>query len=233
MSVDTETVKQAVRAHSAPILILLLGCAVQAFGLYHIHSFSGVTEGGVFGATLLLQHHFRISPAVTSFILNALCYLFGWRTLGRKFIGYSLVSCAGFSLFYALFEAIGRILPDAVYASLQTWPWIAAIVGAVFIGVGAGLCVRVGGAPSGDDALAMGLSHRTRLSIQWIYLGSDLLVLGLSVTYLSYRQLIWSLLSVVLSGQIIGWMQKIPIAGARKQKHITSSEDKNHDTADI
>ena len=165
--------------------------------------------------------------------MNALCYLFGWRTLGRKFIVYSLVSCAGFSLFYALFEAIGRILPDAVYASFQTWPWIAAIVGAVFIGVGAGLCVRVGGAPSGDDALAMGLSHRTGLGIQWIYLGSDLLVLGLSVTYLSYRQLIWSLLSVILSGQIIGWMQKIPIASARKQKHITSSEDKKHDTADI
>ena len=210
MSVDTKTVKQAVRAHSAPILILLLGCAVQAFGLYHIHSFSGVTEGGVLGATLLLEHHFRISPAITSFCINALCYLLGWRMLGRRFIVYSMISCAGFSLFYALFEEIGLLLPPAVYQCLQDIPCTAAVIGALFIGVGAGLCVRVGGAPSGDDALAMSLSHATGLGIQWVYLVSDLLVLGLSVTYLSWERLLWSLVSVVLSGQIIGWVQKLP-----------------------
>ncbi len=210
ISIDTKTVWNTVRAHAFPILILLLGCAIQAFGLYHIHSFSGVTEGGVLGATLLIDHHFGISPAVTSFVINALCYLFGWRTLGRRFIVYSLLSCAGFSLFYAIIESLGRFLPPALYQCLQDFPWTAAIVGAIFIGVGAGLCVRVGGAPSGDDALAMGLSRVTGLGIQWIYLASDLLVLGLSVTYLSWERLFWSLLSVVLSGQIIGWVQKIP-----------------------
>lgn len=208
---DLSTMRRSVRKHALPLLLLLLGCAIQAFGLFHIHSFANVTEGGVLGATLLLEHHFRISPAVTSFVLNALCYLLGWRMLGRRFLVYSLVSCAGFSLFYALFESIGLLLPPAVYQCLQEVPWTAAVVGAVFIGVGAGVCVRVGGAPSGDDALAMSLSHVTGLGIQWIYLASDLLVLGISVTYLSWERLFWSLLSVVLSGQIIGWVQKIPI----------------------
>ena len=32
----------------------LLGSAILAFGLYNVHSFSGVTEGGVLGLTLLL-----------------------------------------------------------------------------------------------------------------------------------------------------------------------------------
>lgn len=210
ISIDADLLRRTAREHTVPLLLLLLGCAIQAFGLYHIHSFSGVTEGGVLGATLLLEHHFRISPAVTSFVMNALCYLFGWRTLGRRFLVYSLISCAGFSLFYALFEEIGFLLPLGLYQCLQELPWTAAIAGAVFIGVGAGLCVRVGGAPSGDDALAMGLSRVTGLGIQWIYLGSDLLVLGLSVTYLSWERLFWSLVSVILSGQIIGWVQKIP-----------------------
>ena len=212
ISIDTDSLRRALRAHTVPIMILMLGCAIQAFGLYHVHSFSGVTEGGVLGATLLLWHHFGISPAITSFVMNALCYLLGWRMLGRHFIVYSLISCVGFSLFYALFEWIGLILPSAVYACLTDLPWTAAIVGAVFIGVGAGLCIRVGGAPSGDDALAMSLSHAMRVEIQWIYLASDLLVLGLSVTYLAYDRLLWSLVSVILSGQIIGWVQKIPKA---------------------
>ena len=210
ISADADLLRRTAREHTAPILLLLLGCAIQAFGLFHVHQFSGVTEGGVLGATLLLWHHFKISPAVTSFVINAFCYLLGWRLLGRRFIVYSMLSCVGFSLFYALFEEIGFLLPLAVYQCLQDDTWTAAIVGAVFIGVGAGLCVRVGGAPSGDDALAMSLSRVTGLGIQWIYLASDLLVLGLSVTYLSWERLFWSLLSVVLSGQIIGWVQKIP-----------------------
>ena len=75
--------------------------------------------------------------------------------------------------------------------------------------VGAGLCVRAGGATTGDDALAMSLSHLTKIPIQWIYLTSDLIVLGLSLTYIPVRRIGYSLLTVILSGQLIGLMQRI------------------------
>ena len=74
-----------------------------------------------------------------------------------------------------------------------------------------GLSVRAGGAPSGDDALAMSLSHLTRWNIQWVYLASDLVVLALSATYIDLSRLGCSLLTVVLSGQIIGLVQRIPL----------------------
>ncbi|MBQ8577490.1 MAG: YitT family protein [Clostridia bacterium] len=192
--------------HLRPCLLLLVGCAIQAFGLYHIHSFSGVTEGGVLGLTLLLDHHFGISPSVTSFVMNALCYLLGWRVLGGTFIGYSVVSGIGFSVFYALIEQMEPLFP-----SLSDHPLIAALAGALFIGVGAGICVRVGGAPGGDDALAMSLSKVFSVGIRWVYLASDFVVLGLSITYLPPRKLVFSLLSVILSGQIIGLIEKLSL----------------------
>ena len=92
-------------------------------------------------------------------------------------------------------------------------PLLAAVAGALFIGVGAGLCVRVGGATSGDDALAMSLSHVTHIPIQWLYLISDLLVLWLSLSYIPLKRIGYSLLTVVLSGQIIGWIQNIRFPG--------------------
>ena len=89
---------------------------------------------------------------------------------------------------------------------------VGAGVGAgVAVGVGVGLCVRSGGATSGDDALAMSLTHLTKIDIQWIYLASDLLVLTLSLSYIPFRRIIYSLLTVILSGQIIGLIQKIPV----------------------
>ena len=185
------------------VLLALLGSLIQAVGVSSIHAYSAVTEGGVLGMTLLMQHWLAISPAVTSLALNALCYLFGWRTLGREFRLYSLISGAGFSLFYALAEPFAPLFP-ALIAS----PLIAALSGAVFVGVGAGLCVRVGGAPGGDDALAMALAHLTRVPIQWVYLLTDAVVLGLSLSYIPPRRMLYSLLTVVLSGQIIGLMQR-------------------------
>ena len=185
-------------------IYLVLGSAILAFGLFNIHSFSGVTEGGTLGLNLLLDYWFNISPAISSVILNAICYFLGWRTLGKDFIAYSAVSCLSFAIFYAIFEIIGPVYPEIADHRL-----VAAILGAVFVGVGVGISVRFGGAPCGDDALAMSLSHIFKIDIKWTYLISDLTVLLLSLTYIPFRDIMYSLLTVVLSGQIISLIQKI------------------------
>ena len=182
----------------------LLGSGILAFGLYHIHSLSGVTEGGVLGMTLLLHHWFGISPSVSGFVMNAACYALGWRLLGKSFIAYSIVAGGGFSVFYALVEQFPPLWPG-----LAQHPLAAALAGACFVGVGVGLAVRAGGAPGGDDALAMSISAVSHWDIQWAYLISDLVVLALSATYIDWKRLACSLLTVILSGQIIGLVQKI------------------------
>ena len=191
-------------------MMAALSSAFLAFGLYHVHSFSGVTEGGVLGMTLLLEHWLKISPAVSGFIMNALCYAMGWKLLGREFIGYSALASLGFSAAYKVFEQFPPLWPQ-----LAEMPLAASLLGAGFGGGGAGVCVRVGGATGGDDALAMCVSHVTHWDIQWVYLLSDFSVLALSVSYIPLRRIGWSVLTVVLSGQIIGLIQKIELPRER------------------
>ena len=149
------------------VLLLLVGSALLAFGLYNVHSISNVTEGGILGLTLLLEHWFGISPS--------------------------------FSGFEPLFPQIGEM------------PLLASVVGALFVGISVGICVRVGGAPTGDDALAMSLSSVLPVDIQWIYLASDLVVLLISLSYIPLNRILYSLLTVILSGQIIGMIQRIKL----------------------
>ena len=182
--------------------ITLMGSFILAFGLYHVHSISGVTEGGVLGATLLLEHWTGISPALTGGIMNVLCYVLGWKLLGKEFIAYSALATVGFSGMYKICEQFPHLWPG-----LADMPLVAALVGALFVGVGAGLCVRIGGAPSGDDALAMSISHATGWKIQWVYLMSDLIVLVMSLSYIPVRRIGYSLFTVLLSGQVIGFIQ--------------------------
>lgn len=186
-------------------LISVLGSAFLAFGLYNVHALSGVTEGGVLGLTLLLDRWFSISPSVSGAILNVLCYGLGWKLLGKRFLAYSFLSTVSFSLSYKLYEQFPPLWPK-----IANYPLLAAFVGAIFVGVGAGVCVRAGGAPGGDDALAMSVSHLTGWSIERVYLLSDLIVLLLSLSYIPVRRIGFSLLTVILSGQIIGLIQKIP-----------------------
>ncbi len=78
------------------------------------------------------------------------------------------------------------------------------------MGVGGGLCVKAGGAPTADDALAMALEKVLGLKkIESVYLISDLAVLLLSLSYIPFRRIVYSLITVILSGKIIGWIQRL------------------------
>lgn len=193
------------KSNFIPYLVAFLSSVFQAFGMYHVHALADITEGGVLGAVLLLEYWFGISPAISGAVLNAACYGLGWHLIGKRFLILSLIAAAGFSAGYGFFEQF-----PALWPSLANHPLAAALIGALFIGIGAGLCVRAGGATCGDDALAMSLSRLTKIPIQWIYLITDLTVLGLSCSYLPLERIGYSLLTVILSGQIIGWIQKIP-----------------------
>ena len=187
-------------------IIAFFSSAMLAFGLYNIHSLSGVTEGGILGLTLLLEHWFNISPSVSGMILNLLCYLMGWKFLGRKFIIYSIAAATGFSVSDRIFEQFGTLFPQ-----IAERPLAAAVLGAIFVGISAGICVRIGGAPGGDDALAMSIARITHLDIRWVYLMCDLIVLVLSLSYIPVQRIAYSFLTVLLSGQIIGIVQKIKL----------------------
>lgn len=191
--------------HPANCVIAIVSSAIIAFGLYNVHSFANITEGGVLGLTLLLEHWFGISPAITNFVASVVCYALGWRLLGGRFLAYSAIATASYSAFYAFFERF-----DVLWPQLANMPLVASFVGAAFVGVGAGLCVRAGGAQCGDDALAMSISHATKVPIQWVYLASDAVVLLLSLSYLPLDRIAYSLITVVLSGQLIGLLQHVP-----------------------
>ena len=93
-----------------------------------------ITEGGVLGATLLFDHWFGLSPAVSSFVLNIACYVLGWRTLGKSFIAYSAIAACGYSASYAICELFPPLWPG-----IASLPLLASVVGALFIGGGAGM----------------------------------------------------------------------------------------------
>ena len=187
-------------------LIIVLGACILSFGLYNIHERTGVTEGGVLGMTLLLQHWFGLSPAITSPFMDIACYLLAWHFLGNAFAKYAVAASLAFAASHALWEQFPPLLPD-----LSAFPMAAAILGALFVGLGVGLVVRIGGACGGDDALALTIAHVSRWPISRCYLFTDLAVLLLSLTYIPFARIVYSLVTVTISSVVIGRVQRLGV----------------------
>ena len=187
-------------------LIIVLGACILSFGLYNIHERTGVTEGGVLGMTLLLQHWFGLSPAITSPVMDIACYLLAWHFLGNAFAKYAVAASLAFAASHALWEQFPPLLPD-----LSAFPMAAAILGALLVGLGVGLVVRIGGACGGDDALALTIAHVSRWPISRCYLFTDLAVLLLSLTYIPFARIVYSLVTVTISSVVIGRVQRLGV----------------------
>lgn len=157
---------------------------ILTFGLHNFNFQNSITEGSILGFILLIKALFDISPSITSFILDASLFLIGIRYFGKQFMIYSFIATISFSVFYAINEMIGFTIPN-----LSNHMLLAAILGGIFVEVGVGLIVRTGGAAGGDDVIALLADKYTRFTVGPAYLAMDLIVLILSLTYLTVEDI--------------------------------------------
>ena len=191
------------------ILLILLGAMICSFGIHNIHQRTDITEGGIIGLMLLIEHWLKISPAYITPVLDIVCYLLAFRFLGANFIKISVISTSCISLFYKLWEQFPPMLPD-----LSSHPLVAAICGGVFVGIGVGLIVRQGGSSGGDDALALIIAHVTGWRLSRCYLFTDLTVLLLSLSYIPVSNIGFSLISVTISSLLVDWVKEYRVQPA-------------------
>ena len=106
------------------------------------------------------------------------------------------------------------MLPD-----LTDLPFLAAVLGGLFIGIGVGLIVRQGGSSGGDDALALVISKLSGWRLSRAYLFTDVTVLVLSLSYIPFRRIAFSLITVTISSLLIDFIKewkRAPQNGADK-----------------
>lgn len=182
--------------------MIALGAAIATFGLYNIHQRTGITEGGVLGLLLFVNHWTGLPASLVSPVLDLLCYAAAFKVLGAGFLRTAVVSSAAMAAWFKVWESFPPMLPD-----LSPHPLAAAILGGLFIGVGVGLIIRQGGSSGGDDALALVINRLSGWGLARCYLITDLTVLALSLSYIPAWRIAFSLVTVTLSSFLIEKVQ--------------------------
>lgn len=184
------------------LILIMVGAMICSFGIHNIHQQTSITEGGVIGLMLLIEHWMEFSPAYITPVLDLSCYLLAWKYLGGQFIKISIISTSCISAFYKVWEMFPPMLPD-----LSDTPLAAAVLGGLFVGIGVGMIMRQGGSSGGDDALALTISRVTGWRLSRAYLFTDLTVLALSLTYIPAARIVFSLVTVTISSYVIDWVK--------------------------
>lgn len=204
------------------IFFILLGAAIFSFGLVHFNMQNNLAEGGFTGITLLLYFVFGWSPSITNLLLNLPLFFIGWKLLGRNVFIYTIIGTVGVSIFLAIFQKYQIEMP--LYEDL----FLAALFAGVFIGIGLGIIFRYGGTTGGVDIIARLAQKYFGWTMGRTMFMFDFGVITLSLlTYLNYREAMYTLVVVFVGARVIDFMQE----GAYAARGAMIISEKNEDIA--
>ena len=123
-------------------------------------------EGGAIGLSLILNYTLGISPALSSFIINAILIVVGWKFLSRTTAIYTAITITASSIFLDLTEhflGIHENFINSVFAGL-------------LIGIGSGLVIAAQSTLGGTSVIARIISKYSEVKTSQALLILDALV---------------------------------------------------------
>ena len=185
------------------ILFILIGAAIMSFGLVNFNMQNKLAEGGFTGITLLFFFLFKWDPSYTNLILNIPLFFIGWKLLGRNTFLYTILGTVSVSVFLWIFQRHTIDMP------LQSDLTLAALFAGVFTGIGLGIIFRFGGTTGGVDIIARLVQKYAGWNMGKTMFLFDVCVITLSLlTYLNYKQAMYTLVAVFVGARVIDFMQE-------------------------
>ena len=142
-----------------PILTILLGAAIYAFGLTYFVVPHHLFEGGATGITLITFYLFKIPVSLMNLLINIPLFILAWKIFGAKSLYSSLLGTVALSAWLAFFERI------PLHIDLQGDLLITALIAGILLGIGLGIIFNAGGTTGGTDILARILNKYTHISM--------------------------------------------------------------------
>ena len=197
------------------LLILTVGVIFNAIGAGVFILPNNFLCGGATGYGRVLAEVTGMPVSYAVAIISVTLFLIGFIALGKNFastiiLGTFVYPAALFVL--EQFPALAHLTDDKLLASA---------FGALFIGVGIGMVVRVGGSTGGSDVIAVVLNRKKGLSTAVVMNVVDVIALLSQCTFATVDDVLYGLL-IILGYTVI--MNKVLLAGSNDAQFIIVSK---------
>lgn len=180
--------------------IIALGSAILAVGLNQFLVPLKLSSGGISAVGAIMLHLFGVPLSVTTLVLNAVLFVFGFKSLGKSGVAKTVAGI----IFLSLFLEICTYFP--VYTEDT---FIAMAIGGVLCGLGVGLVVREGASTGGSDFAALML-HKLmpHVSIALIIMIIDCTIVAISgFVFKSLTVTVYSIISLYVAAKVTDALQ--------------------------
>ena len=161
-----------------------------------------IPSGGVPGISSVLYWGVGTPIQLSYFAINATLLLIALRILGWKF-------CVKTIYAVTLLTVISRVFQDHLASMhlLQNDPFMASIIGGVFMGSGIGLGLAFNGSTGGTDIVAAIINKYRNISLGKVFLVVDLTIISSSYVVLhDWEQIIYGYVTLIVSSLCIDYV---------------------------
>ncbi|MBN6886014.1 uncharacterized membrane-anchored protein YitT (DUF2179 family) [Cytobacillus horneckiae] len=180
------------------LLGVIFGSLITAlsFNLFLIPN--NILSSGIGGVAIIIGILTPFNTGLVNLLLNLPILILGYVKLGKRFIGYTIVSVFTFSAaLYAI--PINAVTSDFLLSS---------IFGGVVAGVGIGLVFNCKGSTGGFDIIGMLLSRKKDIQIGRFLIVLNSVVVIVSGLFFDWDTALYSLLSIFITGKVIDTIHK-------------------------
>ncbi|WP_246005613.1 YitT family protein [Companilactobacillus insicii] len=179
---------------------------MYAFSLDMISIPNGLADGGLSGITLIIRYFLNINLGVSTLVLNIPLILIGFRFLGKRVMFYTLYGTVCLSLFLMFWSHQTIIKPLPLHHDLL----LSSLAAGVLSGLGIGLVFRYNGTTGGSDIIARVGQMKFGMSSGKGIMIMDYVVLFLSLSYLDFYHIMYSLIVSFVLARMIDLVQEGP-----------------------
>ncbi|MGM9965918.1 YitT family protein [Rummeliibacillus sp. POC4] len=175
------------------IITIIFGSVLIGFAYNFLLIPHKILSGGLSGIAMMLGIITPLNTGLLNFVLNLPLLIIGYFKLGKRFIGYTILSVIVLST--SLY-----IIP--VY-ELSNDPILASLFGGVIAGVGVGIIFRASGSSGGFDIIGMLLTKKRDFPLGSVISGMNAIVIIISGFVFSWDAALLTLVSIYATGKAI------------------------------
>lgn len=190
------------------LLFIIVGSFIFALAVNIFVIPNELGEGGVTGLTIIAYYLYEWSPGLVNLVLNAFLLAVGYKFLSKNTTIYTIIATLFNSLFLHL-TMDWSISSDEIVVNT--------IFGGLFIGVGIGLIIRVGGTTAGSTILASIAHKYFGWSLSYGLLFFDLIVVLSSYFVIGAEKLMLTIIMLYIATKVMEFI----IEGLNAKKAVT------------
>ena len=187
------------KAKAREVLLLILGTALVALGVYFFKFPNNYSTGGVTGIAVILSSLFpSVSSSTFTSVINIASLVLGFVFLNRGF-GIRTIFCT--LLFSAMLAGLEWLYP--MTHPLTDQKMLELFFAVILPSLGAAILFNLDSSPGGTDILAMILKKYTSMDIGKALLYVDVLITAATLIVINIETGLYSLLGLVLKSVMV------------------------------